>query len=54
MQTLFKRIEALESITQATNLWAWRYRGETLEDVLKRIGAPEASVIVFSWQEHTA
>lgn len=54
MQPLIKRIEALESTTHATNLWAWRYSGESLDDVLKRIDAePQANVIIFSWQEHT-
>jgi hypothetical protein len=39
MQNLDKRISALENTNNAAKLWAWRYYGETLEDVLKRIGA---------------
>lgn len=54
MQNLDKRISALESTNNATKYWAWRYDGETIEDVLKRIDAePQASITIFSWRDQS-
>jgi len=55
MQTLERRIAALETRDTQPYQWVWRNAGETDADAKARAGiVPGDKVIIFSWREHHA
>ena len=55
MQSLERRIEALETTEPPPFRWVWRELGEPIAAAKSRAGIADGdSVIVFCWEEHHA